>query len=109
MEQQDSPDLQLTAMAIINPQPPIIDGASYDFLGVSLAMSTVPTSEGMRLSIAVTFTPYRDTDQGPVLLDDGKSTLVYGDAMAAAKEDAALGTFLRVLEGAAQLFVDQRV
>jgi hypothetical protein len=96
-------------MSIRNPQPATIDGVTYDLLGVSLAMSTVPSPAGMRLSIAVTFTPYRDGESGPETLEDGKAVLVYGDALAAAQGDPALARFLGILEAAAQRFVDERV
>lgn len=96
-------------MAIFNPQPAIIDGVSYDKLGVSLAMSTLAHDSSMKLSIAVTFTPYRDTATGPVVLNDGQSTLVYGDALAAAEQDPALARFLGILEAAAQRFINERI
>lgn len=96
-------------MAIKNPQPAIINGVSFDLLGVSLAMSTIVHQDAMKLSIAVTFTPYRDGEAGPEILTEGQSTLVYGDAMGAAQTDPALARFLGILEAAAQRFVDERV
>jgi hypothetical protein len=97
-------------MAIRNPQPPQIDGVTYDFLSVSLAMSTTPRDSRMALSIAVTFRPYRDGENGPEVLEAVEPTvLVYGDAMAAAQGDPALARFLGILEAAAQRFVDERV
>jgi len=96
-------------MAIKNPQPPQINGVSYDLFGVSLAMSTIVHQDEMKLSIAVTFTPYRNGENGPELLEEGRTVLVYGDAIAAATEDPHLAQFLGILEAAAQRFVDARV
>lgn len=96
-------------MAISNPQPPVIDGITYPLLGVSLAMSTIPRDGAMALSIAVTFAPYRDSEQGPQMLDEGKSVLVYGDALQAAQSDPHLAQFLGTLEAAAQRFINARV
>jgi hypothetical protein len=96
-------------MAISNPQPASINGVTYDLLGVSLAMSTIVHQDEMKLSIAVTFTPYRNGDAGPEILEEGKTVMVYGDAFAAATEDPHLAQFLGILEAAAQRFVDARV
>jgi hypothetical protein len=96
-------------MAIKNPQPPQINGVTYDLLGVSLAMSTIVHQDEMKLSIAVTFTPYREGENGPELLEEGKTVLVYGDAVGAAATDPVLAQFLGILEAAAQRFVDARV
>jgi len=96
-------------MAIQNPQPPQIDGVTYDLLGVQLAMSTIVHQEQMKLTIAVTFTPYRDGEAGPEILEEGRQTLVYGDAIAQAADDPALARFLGILEAAAQRFVNERV
>ena len=101
-------------MAIQNPQPPQIGGVSYDLLGVALTMSTTPRDGRMVLDIAVTFTPYRDGQNGPEILDVGRSTLVYPDAMALAaqaaqRDDPYLAQFLGALELAAQQFVNAKV
>lgn len=96
-------------MAITNPQPASINGVTYDLLGVQLAMSTIVHGDAMKLSIAVTFTPYRDGENGPEILTEGQSTLVYGDALGAAQTDPALAQFLGVLEAAAQRFINARV
>jgi hypothetical protein len=96
-------------MAISNPQPASINGIIYDLLGVQLAMSTIVHDDEMKLSIAVTFTPYRDSEDGPEILQEGQSSLVYGDALGAAESDPALARFLGILEAAAQRFVNERV
>ena len=101
-------------MAIQNPQPPQIDGVVYDLLGVSLAMSTTPRDGRMVLDIAVTFTPYRDGQSGPEILEAGRSSLVYPDAMAFAAQavwqgDLHLAQFLSALESAAQQFINAKV
>ena len=101
-------------MAISNPQPPQIDGVIYDLLGVALAMSTTPRDGRMVLDIAVTFTPYRDGQAGPEILEAGRSSLVYPDAMAFAAQaahqgDHHLAQFLWALESAAQQFVNAKV
>ena len=101
-------------MAISNPQPPQIDGVIYDLLGVALAMSTTPRDGRMVLDISVTFTPYREGVSGPEILDAGRSSLVYADAMALAAKaaeqgDLYLAQFLGTLEFAAQQFVNAKV
>lgn len=96
-------------MAIRNPQPAVIDGITYDLLGVALCMSTRPQDERMALSIAVTFYPYRDTSTGPEYLDQGQSSLVFGDATEQAKSLPALAQFLAALEAAGQAFVNEVV
>ena len=101
-------------MAIQNPQPPQIGGVSYDLLGVALAMSTTPRDGRMVLDIAVTFTPYRDGQNGPEILDVGRSSLVYPDAMALAAKaalngDSRLARFLGALESAGQEFTNAMV
>ena len=96
-------------MAISNPRPITINGLSYDLLGVSLAMSTIAHQQEMKLSIAVTFTPYRNGENGPDILDEGKTSLVYGDALQAAQNDPHLAQFLGILEAAAQRFINARV
>lgn len=72
-------------------------------------MSTIVHQSEMKLSIAVTFTPYRNGESGPEILDEGKAVLVYGDALASAQDDPHLAQFLGVLEAAAQRFVNARV
>jgi hypothetical protein len=101
-------------MAISNPQPPQINGVIYNLLGVSLAMSTSPRESSMVLDIAVSFTPYRDAEAGPEILETGQSSIVYTDAMEKAAGDAkqgdmALAQFLASLEAAAQLFINAKV
>jgi hypothetical protein len=101
-------------MAITNPQPPVIDGVPYDLLGVSLAMSTSPRDGRMVLDIAVTFTPYRDGNAGPEILEAGRVSIVFADAMEAAaalaqEGDIALAQFLASLEYAAQRYVNTKV
>ena len=101
-------------MALHNPQPPQIDGVSYDLLGVALAMSTSPRDGRMVLDISVTFTPYRDGQNEPEVLGAGSVSLVYSDAMALATQaaqqgDPCLAQFLSALESAAQEFVNAKV
>jgi len=96
-------------MAIRNPQPPQINGVTYDLLGVSLALSTIVHQHEIKLSIAVTFTPYRNGESGPEFLGEGRTVLVYGDALSAATADSALARFLEILEAEAQRFVDAKV
>jgi hypothetical protein len=101
-------------MAIQNPQPPQIDGVTYDLLGVALAMSTTPRDGQMVLDIAVTFTPYRDGKHGPEILEAGRTSIVFADAMAFATQaaqqgDFHLAQFLGALESAAQQFVNAKV
>ena len=94
-------------MAIRNPQPPVIDGITYDLLGLHLGMSTAPSPEGMKLHISVTFYPYREGANGPEILDieQAQSTISYGDAQAAALSNPILAQFLTTLETAGQNFI----
>lgn len=101
-------------MAIINPQPPIIDGVTYDKLGVLLAESTSSKDGEMVLDIAVTFFPYRDGPNGPEILQEGRSSLVIPNAVAfaaqaAQKGDSSLARFLAAQEAAAQAFINEKV
>jgi hypothetical protein len=94
-------------MAITNPQPPIVGGISYPFMGVSLAMSTRPEGASMALSLVVTLTPYRVTDGGVETFEQGQKVLVWGDAVAAAATDPHLAQFLQVIEAAGQAYVSE--
>jgi hypothetical protein len=101
-------------MAIRNPQPAVIDGVVYDLLGPSLAMSTSPRDNRMVLDIAVTFTPYRDGETGPEILEAQLPSIIFADAMEQAAKlaqqgDLALARFLARLEAAAQEYVDAKV
>jgi len=94
-------------MAIQNPKPPIINGVSYPFMGVSMSMSTRPNGPAMALSLTVTLTPYRVTDIGVELLEAGQRVLVWGDAIAAAESDPNVARFLHAIESAGQLYVSE--
>jgi hypothetical protein len=94
-------------MAIVNPQPPIVGGISYPFMGVSLAMSTRPEGAAMVLSLVVTLTPYRVTESGVEFLEGGQKVLVWGDAVAAAATDPHLAQFLQIIESAGQTYVSE--
>lgn len=102
-------ELLLIIMAIVNPQPPQVDGLTYDLLAVSLAMTTVPRDGQMSLSIAATFTPYREGENGPELLTEGQSVLAYGDALQAASKDQQVALFLARVESAGQAYVNARI
>ncbi len=94
-------------MAILNPQPPNVGGASYPFLGVSLAMSTRPDGPAMALSLTVTLTPYRVTEAGIELLEAGQVVRAWGDAIAAAENDPNVASFLQAIEAAGQVYVSE--
>lgn len=94
-------------MAITNPQPPQIGGISYPYMSVSLAMSTRPNGPGMALSLVVTLTPYRLTDDGVETFEQGQKVLVWGDAVEQAKTDPHLAKFLVALEAAGQAYVSE--
>jgi len=101
-------------MALSNPQPPQIDGVIYNLLGVSLAMSTSPRHDRMVLDIAASFTPYRNGSMGPEILEAGRASIVFADAMEAAaalsqEGDLALLKFLGRLEAAAQEYLNEKV
>jgi hypothetical protein len=101
-------------MAITNPQPPVIDGVTYDKLGVFFAQSTNPRDGEMVLDMSVTFFPYRDGPSGPEILQAGISSMVFPNAMALAAKlaqegDLSLARFLAAQELAAQLFINAKV
>lgn len=101
-------------MAILNPQPPIIDGNVYDKLGVYLSQSTNPRDGEMVLDISVTFFPYREGPNGPEILQEGTTSRVYPDAVALAAKLAqqgnlSLARFLAAQEKAAQEFINSEV
>jgi hypothetical protein len=101
-------------MAIINPQPPVIDGLVYDKLGVSIAQSTNPKNGEMVLDISVTFFPYRDGPNGPEILQEGRTSMVFADAVTLAgkmaqKGNLSLARFLAAQEAAAQAFINANV
>jgi|688.fasta_scaffold137379_3 hypothetical protein len=94
-------------MAITNPQPPQIGGTTYPYMSVSLALSTSPNGPNMVLSMVVTLTPYRLTEQGVDMLEEGKKVLVWGDAVMAATSDPYLAYFLQAIEAAGQVYVSE--
>jgi len=94
-------------MAITNPQPPQIGGITYPFMSVSLAMSTRPSGPAMTLSLVVTLTPYRLTDDGVETFEQGQKVLVWGDAVQQAQSDPHLAKFLATLETAGQEYVSE--
>lgn len=94
-------------MAITHPQPPQINGATYPFLDVSLAMSTREQGEGIALCIVVTLTPYRQLENGIEKLSDAAKVFVWGDAFTAAASDPLLAQFLGAIQAAGQAFVDE--
>lgn len=101
-------------MAITNPQPPVIDGVAYDKLGVFIAQATSPRNGEMVLDISVTFWPYRDGPNGPEILQAGRTSMVFADAIAFAGKMAqegnlSLARFLAAQEVAAQEFIDAQV
>ena len=101
-------------MAIFNPQPPQIDGVVYDKLGVSIAQATNPRNGEMVLDISVSFWPYRDGPSGPEILQEGRTSMVFADAIALAGKMAqggnlSLARFLAAQEVAAQEFINAQV
>jgi hypothetical protein len=96
-------------MAIRNPQPQIINGGSYDLLGVDLSLRTLEWQGRMVLTISASFQAYRDGENGPEILsnvDPPIPPLIIWDAMAAAQGDLRLARFLVALEQAAQQYID---
>ncbi len=100
-------------MAILNPQPVVINGVSYPNLGFDLAMATRISDNRMKLAINAVLWPYRDTEIGPEVLTlppDLASSLqippiIYADAqLAAAQGDMPMAEFLATLE-----FISQRL
>ena len=101
-------------MAIINPRPPQGNGATFDKFGVELAIRTTPRGGEMVLDIIVTFEPYRERSGGPEILQVGRITKVFPNALAIAAQDAQQGDthlaqFLGALEVAAQLYINAKV
>ena len=101
-------------MAILHPRPPQVNGATFDKLGVDLAIRTTPRGGEMLLDIIVTFEPYRDRTNGPEVLPAGRITKVFPNALAIAAQDAQQGDmhlaqFLSALEAAAQQYINVKV
>ena len=107
-------------MAILNPQPPVIDGITYPFLGFSQSISTHvakgPNGPYMEVSICCTMYPYRDSENGPVLLSEeganglGGLPIVYAKALeSAANGDADIATYLAEIQAAAQKYINSKV
>lgn len=94
-------------MAIQNPQPMQADGQEYPFLSVSLAMSTREQPPGMALALVVTLTPYRITESGVDLFEEGQKVLVWGDAAEQAKGNPHLAKFLGALQAAGQEYASE--
>jgi hypothetical protein len=96
-------------MAIRNPQPPQVNGVTYDLLGPDLSLSTREWQGRMVLSINATFKAYRDGENGPEIfsaVDPPIPPLIIWDAMAQAQDDPRLARFLVALEQAAQEYID---
>jgi hypothetical protein len=101
-------------MAILHPRPPQVNGATFDKLGVELAIRTTPRGGEMVLDIIVTFEPYRDRANGPEILQAGRVTKVFPNALALAAQDAQegdlhLAQFLSALESAAQQYISAKI
>jgi hypothetical protein len=103
-------------MAITNPQPITISGATFDNLGFALAMSTYVSDGRMKLAVNATLWPYRDTETGPkiLILPPELSSLtippiIYPDAqLAAAQGDTPMAEFLIALESIAQTLLNKK-
>jgi hypothetical protein len=96
-------------MAIRNPQPQIINGVTYDLLGVDLSLRTLEWQGRMVLTISASFQAYRDGENGPEILqgvDPPIPPLIIWDAMAQAQDNLRLARFLVALEQAAQEYID---
>lgn len=104
--------------AITHPNPPVVDGKTYDKLSVALATSTDAAGGTMALRLAVTLTPYcmeqnRDEDgqftegEHVELLPDAQQAFAYADAAQAAKDNPPLAQFLIALAQAGQQFVNE--
>ena len=101
-------------MAIFHPRPPQVNGATFDKLGVELAIRTAQRGNEMVLDIIVTFEPYRDRTNGPEILPAGRITKVFPNALAIATQDAQQGDvhlaqFLSALEVAAQQYINAKI
>lgn len=92
-------------MPIQHPQPPIINGTEYPFLGVSLALDTRPENGSMILTMVAVLTPYRVTSTGIDVLEEGQKVFAWGNALADAASDPALAQFLGSIEAAGQQLV----
>lgn len=105
--------------AITHPNPPVVDGKTYDKLSVSLVLSTdAPDSAKMFLRMVVTLTPYRmeqDRDEDGQfaegehveLLADAQQVFVYADSAAAAQSNPTLARFLMAMAQGGQQFVNE--
>ena len=103
-------------MAIINPQPIVVSGATFANLGFDLAMSTYVSDGRMKLGVNAMLWPYRDTEAGPevLVLPPGLSNLtippiIYPDAqLAAAQGDVPMAEFLTALELISQRLLNKK-
>jgi hypothetical protein len=103
-------------MAIINPQPIVINGAEFPNLGFNLAMSTYIGDGRMKLAVNATLWPYRDSETGPEILVippelEGLaiSPIIYPDAqLAAAQGDEPMAEFLAALEFISQKLLNKK-
>ena len=102
-------------MAISHPRPPQVNGATFDKVGVELAIRTVPRNNEMVLDIIVSFQPYRDRlANGPESLPAGVITSVFPDALGIAAKNAQQGDyhlaeFLADFESAAQRYINAKL
>ena len=103
-------------MALQNPQPINIGGVLYDYYGFNVSLAAYPSDNKMAMAITAIFWPYRDTENGPEILNlpDELAHLklpptVYRDAQAAAVAgDLPLARFLTALEDITQTYINEK-
>jgi hypothetical protein len=102
-------------MALQNPQPISIGGVLYDCYGFNVSLAAYPSDNKMAMAITASFWPYRDTENGPEILNlpDELAHLklpltVYMDAQAAAAGDLPLARFLTALEAITQTYINEK-
>jgi hypothetical protein len=103
-------------MALQNPQPINIGGVLYNCYGFNVSLAAYPSDNKMAMAITAIFWPYRDTENGPEILNlpDELAHLklpptVYRDAQAAAVAgDLPLARFLTALEAITQTYINEK-
>jgi hypothetical protein len=103
-------------MAIINPQPIVVNGVTFPNFGFNLAMTTYVSDGRMKLGVNAKLWSYRDTETGPEILvlppELNSLTIppiIYADAqLAAAQGDMPMAEFLTALELISQRLLNKK-
>lgn len=100
-------------MPLTTSNPEIIDGITYPYLSLSMAMAPEWREQGMGAQVACEFIPYRVTETGQVekAVRDGRPvsrSLAFGDAFGQAASDSDLGAAVEGILSAVQGYLTAR-